>query len=697
MRRLIWKELREHYYLSLLVMLFLGAAHLAALYPLDNDRSDSNYFNGITITRDTYLLVTTFGSAAVGLLLGFIQILPELKPDRWASLVHRPAPRSHLYIGKALAGVLLYSLATVPPFLLCTWLAATPGHFPTPFVPELCLAGIADTFVGLVYYFAALLIALQRGGGWGLRALPLLAAVHVTVFATRTMHFADAMGAAALMLIALGFAACGAIMHRDSFGARRWPARLALLIVGFYGLCGIVDLVNVIRETHRTYDFTGGHYEITDEGRPLKLTYREGLVVSVQELDGSTPTNPNFKPDRVRNHTRYLNSCSNYIGDSHGVKSGWGQRPYRSAWRYLQASSPFSRSHPEQWFEIMKERTLIGVSIQDKVPIGRLDEHGFQPMNARLTPFPGDVTIESNGEHGYCLWSPDRVRFVDLPRHKVTEVSLPQPGPVFGIGTAWASTGSTSTHATAVALRTGLAFYDAKNGELLTLIPYHQDVDRWGEIAAGISPALDRFYVWYRPSTWIPYKTRQTLPAYFEETDAQGTVLQSYTLPPLPRTSASLPWFDIAVQDGQSPAFFFGTMLYQKIGAIFGSKTLASAFAGNFGDRAVFTKRTAIILLLGSLICAGVVLYWARRAQFDWPRAWRWAGLTLAFNIAGLILFRLVADWPRFVACGACQRRRPIHRETCPQCAQGWPAVEPTGTEIFDGADVPADKSVAAV
>jgi hypothetical protein len=688
MSRLIWKELREHYKLALLVMLGLLAAELAALYQVFSDREDSSYYHGITITQTDFLLVTTFGSAAVGLLFGFIQILSELKPDRWAALLHRPAPRSRIFLGKAIGGTLLYSLVTVPPFLVCTWLAATPGHFSPPFVSEFTLAGSADIFAGLAYFFAALLIALQRGGGFGLRALPLLAAVHVTVFVTKTAKFHDAAGATALMIVVMGFAAGGAMANRESFGARPWPTRLGLLIVAFYGLCGIVDLANVIRDTGRSFDSSLSYsYELSEEGRPLKLISRNGIVISVEEVDGSTPTSANYKPDRVRNHVRYLNSACSYIGDSPpDLDLRWRPRPYRVAMSYVIAGYPFSDPQPEQWFRLVKEPSFVCVSLRSKMPIAHLDEHGFQPPNTPPTAFPPEVTIQPHGDHGYSLWSPTRLRFADVLRRKVIEVPLPSPGPIYGLTTAWARTDNGSVQLTAVALRTAMAFYDAKDSKLVALVPYHQDTDLWGQINVGISPSLDRFYLWYHRSVPFSYKNRHT--TYLEETDAQGNVLHSYTIPPIQRTPPSRPWIDKTIPYAQSPAFFFGTMFYEKFGGMTESKAWRERLAAYFGESASDPKLTALIVVLASLLCAAVTLFWARRAHFEWPRACRWAALALAFNMAGLILFRLVADWPRFVACGTCHRRRAVHQAMCPHCGQEWPSIEPTGTEIFDRFDV---------
>ena len=47
-----------------------------------------------------------------------MQILPELRRDQWAALLHRPVPRGTIFFGKVIAGLLLYLLATAIPFLL---------------------------------------------------------------------------------------------------------------------------------------------------------------------------------------------------------------------------------------------------------------------------------------------------------------------------------------------------------------------------------------------------------------------------------------------------------------------------------------------------------------------------------------------------------------------------------------------------
>jgi hypothetical protein len=255
---------------------------------------------------------------------------------------------------------------------------------------------------------------------------------------------------------------------------------------------------------------------------------------------------------------------------------------------------------------------------------------------------------------------------------------------VFGMGNAFANKGNTSVSVIGIALTHGLAVYDTK-GALVTVLPYHQDMDRWGALQMGISPDLDRFYLWYSPSSWIDGHTKSLMPSYVEEMNPQGQVLHAYTLPPLQNIPRERTWQDYLSHRLQAPACFFGTILYKKIGAEMGSKRLQGDLAwysGNDGRRE-FREVVPFILVL-SLFLAAVTLVWARNAYFSWSRAWSWAAFVFAFNLAGFLTFRLAADWPRLVACPSCGRKRSTETDRCPHCGSNWLEPAPSGIEIFD-------------
>ena len=685
MNALLLKELRENFKWALLAMAAFGLAVYYALYPSGDQQEFYNYFNsGITLCRTAFLNVTTFGCAAIGLALGLIQILPELKRDRWAALLHRPVSSGTIYRGKAVAGVVLYAVAVLPPFLWAVWLAATPGHFGAPFVPELVLPGTLDLCMGVTYYFAALALALQRGGWVGLRALPLLAAVHASYFVLDNRFFYVAMEASVLMSLALFTAAWGEIHQQDLFRARPWLGKAAFLAVGIYGVCGLGDLADsfftaVWPPPYPNFE----QYQLTEDGTLLHIIYgKGGVIVAVQNLTGQTMTDPRYQPDRVRNQFKYLNTFSEYIGDPHGYRQRTYQASYRESRLSLWADYPYLYPRMEQWFHLVKKKYMIGFLPLKKLPFAVLDRRGFEPATAAPEGFPPQVSFESVTQATYSLWEPGRVRFAFLDRRQMIDVPLPAPGPVYGEGTAYGRTPHGSVNILGVALGSGLAVYDDK-AALVTVLPYHQQMDRWGSLSLGINGALDRFYLRYEPSAWIDEPTRKTMPSYLEEMNRQGEVLHAYTLPPLPESPHPVAWNTFVRQRLQSPVFYFGTMAYKWVGATFGSARMRDDLTRQFGQDRTLTWEIIPCVIILSLVLSAATFFWARRVYFSPARSWAWAGFVFAFSLPGFIAFRLSTDWPRLVPCPRCSRGRPVEAEQCPRCGADWPTPPATGTEIF--------------
>jgi hypothetical protein len=115
-----------------------------------------------------------------------------------------------------------------------------------------------------------------------------------------------------------------------------------------------------------------------------------------------------------------------------------------------------------------------------------------------------------------------------------------------------------------------------------------------------------------------------------------------------------------------------------------GVPSLAKADDDAFHSDWGHTKEKSIRLTLYSLLFAMTALVWARGSRISWKSAWAWAALVLAFNVAGFLTFRLVADWPVRVPCPQCSRKRPVEEATCPHCHALWPLPKPNGVEIFE-------------
>ncbi len=172
--------------------------------------------------------------------------------------------------------------------------------------------------------------------------------------------------------------------------------------------------------------------------------------------------------------------------------------------------------------------------------------------------------------------------------------------------------------------------------------------------------------------------------SYLEEVDASGDVVHSYVLPALPVIPPDRTWAVYLAQSAKTPAFWYGTVAYQRIGAALGFPHYDdrgyNPFYPEWSPPAWVGKR----LLLVSLLFAPVALGLARWGGYSRKVAIAWAVVTIAFNLAGLLTLCLVADWPVRVRCPECRRKRPVEENECPHCNSPWPPRPRSGIEILD-------------
>ena len=682
MKTLIWKELRENFKWAVLAMIGLCLAEIYGLNYIDR----MNYNNqGLTLCNPPFLMATSLGNAVVGLLLGFLQILPEQRRDQWAALLHRPVSRGVIYRGKAVAGVLLYLLATVPPFLLCLWLAATPGHFVAPFVPELTLASLSDIFVGLAYYFAALVTALQRGSWFGARSFALLSAVYLSCSLSSFRFFHVVVEMALILAVLLFAAAWGAMLSNGKFGGRPFVTKAALLLAVFLGVCGLGNLVQIMMNAGKDYDpWTGGEYQITKDGTPFVRRTNEDLSTTVTGLDGKPLPNANLYTGQ-RYYQNVIQAYDLAEIDDHPLPD-YRQLyfNYRQSRQYIEENQQYGQLLPTRWFYLTDYHFAVGIDRRTKRVIQIVDRGGFHAPDQPIQPFTGTI---AQWYESPCLVQEGTGAFIyDLEKEQITPLPGADTSPIRGMNYRQYMPGGGKGYdqLITVARANGIQNYDSK-GAPMTTIAYNPKVDleRWGSLSYGVNDSATRFYLEYGASSWLGWGERRHMPIYLDEVDATGAILHSYTLPPLPQPPWKFNWTAYVTEGLRSPAFWYQHLAYVKIGAALGSEQLAEDAKGIFGTDWGHTRDVSERVLCFSFVFAVIALVWARRAGMSWNRAAAWSVFVFAFNIAGLITFRAVADWPVRVACPSCQRRRDVEEALCRHCSTGWPEPTRQGLEIF--------------
>jgi len=240
----------------------------------------------------------------------------------------------------------------------------------------------------------------------------------------------------------------------------------------------------------------------------------------------------------------------------------------------------------------------------------------------------------------------------------------------------------------AVALADAAAIYDADDGHVIATLPYYRDVHRWGTLRVGINSHLDRFYLWHSASPRILAAAGENLPSYIDVLDANGNRVGSYTLPPLPRGSRPYSRSMLLADLLRSPVLYVADRVqayWSPIGSNLSRRWPVSVLAAK-SARLTPPKLAAGWMILVSVAFASLTFWQARHFCLSRERALKWAGIALAFNFAGFLMFRLVMEPPIRVACSNCGGARSVDQEQCPHCQSTWLANVPNGTEIFESA-----------
>jgi hypothetical protein len=673
MKSMIWKELRENARWGALAFF---ALLLGEIYALSGMRS--GYFgmtSGIALCGSTFLFVSAFGCCAVGAMLGMVQILPELRRDQWASLLHRPVPRSAIFFGKVVAGLLIYIAATGLPLLVSMGYVALPGRVPAPFLPQTAIPATSDLLLGGVFYFAALLLALHRGRWVGSKAIIVLGAVAILM-----LHLAGGWPflLPVLAMVVLFLAAWGAM--EGSLGLRPrlsvWAlglflllgAQTALLMIGaaLHGLQR--DSSRDLSTTRMVIAFDGAVMLSTSSGkdRSTVLTDMEGKPITDERYTSNGQYNNELYPSNLANRERA--SFGGY----------WWRARSSEDWVELLT---FNYGTPELWYLIKGQRSyFVGYDRMSGRCLGYCDADGFKGADAPIRPFASEPQGERVQNLPCLYWVGSKLFTVDFGDRQLTPIADFGSERIYG---ALRYPNNADQTRIAVALESEIRFFDS-HGALLTSTPYAHDLHQWPVIGITATADFSRTFVQYAPD-YFTYTPGRPLVQHLDAFDGQMQRIASYThdetIFVMPTT-----WVEYFgyLTNMPVPSWYWTlrTQMAEAAGKrpepTFSDTIVASVVGLDMGNRSI-SMLCGFAVLLG--VGAGV---WARRVGLTRGQTIGWIATTLVFGLPGFLAFRMCTAWPTQVRCPQCGQLRPAEAEACPRCRQIWQAVAPTGAEIFE-------------
>ncbi len=684
MRTMLWKELRENSKWAFLALLALTAAEL---YTLSSPRQAySEDFRDLTLCNSAFLLATAFGCSAIGVGLALVQILPELRRDQWAALLHRPVSRNTIFFGKVFAGLLLYAGAVVTPFFISTVYVAMPGQFAAPLVPGMLIPGLSDLLLGPVFYFATLLLCLHRGNWWGCRA-----AIGLSVIPIFVEHLIAGWPFLLPLLGALVYlsAAWGAMLSNGSIQGQPRAARLALSLVVMIGAETAILLVltgleflpkNASAPTPMPYT----NFEVGSDGQVYLATQNGDGTNKLTDAQGKLI--PGSQVEQLRQNTINILPLSWQFHGSE-LRDVYFEQSPRTLANYLLELDEIQGK--EIWYLLRAQNYFIGYDKLSRRAIGICDADGFKPPGALPRPFPHP--LESSimiFRSPRLFWMGSQVYLLDFPERSVVAFHAGDE-PIYGANPLVPNYLTDRPLYIAAALATQLRLFDP-NGTPLLSLPYPHDPRVWSSLSIGTSETGDRIYLESQATAypWITGSDLKTPPPVFLDVyDPQGHLLADYQHPQSGFTITSESWTDrLSLYLSPFLPALAGTAYFNLFpshdvvdGEELGYFTLPKPrLAG------VAPGDLAILFGLDALL--GVVAFaWARRHGFTVRRSTAWALFVACFGPLGLITFRLIADGPTRVRCPICGVKRPLPTNECPGCHRAWPAPALTGVEIFEG------------
>jgi len=683
MKTIIWKELRENLKWSVLALLCLTLAEIYVL-SLQRDGGRDLYYN-LTVCSSAFLMVTSFGCSVVGAALGAIQILPELRRDQWAALLHRPVTRSVIFFGKVCAGLLLYFLAATPPLLASVAYVAAPGQFPGPLVPGMILPAASDLFLGLTFYFAALLVSLSRGpwsGSRGLLGLSLLP-VFVSHMMTRWIFLLPVL--ASLILMA---AAWGAMMSNGLVSDRPKVGRFSFVLVTLVAASTAVILFDLALfllpsavsqppsiSSHRDL-------ELTREGKLLVQSWHDdGSEASLTDVHGQPVTDERYAGNNRPMLYRFTTIDWDFESSHGSIDAYLAQHP-RNLRNYVEPADSNQNNNVENWYLLTSRNYFAGYDKLSRRCVAICDIGGFHLPGATPKPFP--ARLESalwNSWPPYLYWSDGQLYGLDFAERSMAPLFNTRSARIHGAELIGANPGRPSY--IGVALDKEIRILDLRGNPLLT-IPYAHDPRTWLQVSLATVPSADRIFVSYEPQNFLPTPTSgsEANPSFVDEINLQGNILHSSTIPPTHIDPISPSW---AAQVATLTLPFGPAALYTAFSRVFPSEDTVIDSIYQLPSLRLPVSRLAILFAVSAAL--GIFAFvWARKAGHPKEKARLWTAFVFIFGLPGFITFRLAADWPARVRCPICSTKRSLDAEECPGCHAAWAPPERNGTEIFDPA-----------
>jgi ABC-type transport system involved in multi-copper enzyme maturation permease subunit len=682
MKALILKELRENLKLAALglfifalILVLFAINHLQMMKSLAAGAPPQSYTIMQPLASPGFWSMTGFFCAIYAAVLGWFQIHNERHRDLWAFLVHRPATRTEIFLGKTIAGLILYLLAFILPLTGYAIWALVPGNVAAPF-EWIMLQPIAAQFLaGIVYYFAGMLTGLRQARWYGSRALGLGAALIVSMSLVSENRLWQSLSIILICSVLLVIAVWGGF-HSEGF-YRNQPAtgRLALtgtLALGTLIIACFAAFLLVAALPRSTPPWS--QHQMTKDGTIYRVTQQPGKPAEIVDLDGKPLMDA--KTGRMIELADFNRRLANHAQVNPDFKNHVSPRRW-----YDQSYNRFNlwRATPDTfWYYWNRYDRLVGYDKVTRRFIGSLGPDGFSPdfppIGARFDNERNERAVGRIINDGQTVYELDlehrAVRALFTVTNESCEASLratnvnAYPGTIGAVREV--SFNGFDLDYTMVATRCFIYLLTAE-GNVVWQVPYQPPYPDYKQAQVAFLEPTNRFALWMFPSWRAREKSGWKLPTRVTWLDRNGESLKSVDLPDLsqrpkrPRPEEKI--IGLAIP----PVLI-----------------VAAPLLSDLNWRSEIPWWMMPYSLAAALVCIPMGWWLGWRYQFSLRRQLGWAMFYLFWGIPGLLAFLCAEEWPAREICPACKKLRVVDREKCPHCGAAFAPSEKTGVEVFE-------------
>jgi len=668
MRPLLWKELRENAKWAAILFVGVSVSFVVwALEELRGGRIDESLASGDVL--GILLFPTTIGATA----LGVLQIVPELKRDAWAFLVHRPVSTTRIFLAKTIAGTGLYLAAVLVPFLVLALVVAAGAPERRVFHPSMLWPGAAIVLAGAGFHGAGMIVALRRAR-LGTRLLPVWSPAGSLAVTFFWIVDVNELPSAPLFLFIVGTYAVTAIAAWGSFvtcgEARGQPAAaraalglsLGVAALALFGLLlalgvsaaselrpprSFLDRRGAVDEARVRHPDTPAFHHFGGRGRG-----RERIAIGLFGARGIAAQWIHSTFDRVL--LGYREKFDNQGGRSYRLVRILGPDGFREP-----------TAAPARGFGRLIDRRWRDYNDFDR---GEGKERRHREV---LACEEGIYDIDFAGEEvRLVLGAPDGEPFRGVSLERVegdAEVAVVTDRRVLFYSTREEVLGTVADEIT------------GERGDIRTYLPDREiarveipnPIRACPRLSVGRAAGRDAYvFVGERENPMFSA-------ALLVEADASGKVLRQENVF-REHEDAGLARASVSAAAAFTPP------------ALAAAAALADEALGTQLLRALVSERPgwllglAAILALQSLACAAAARMTARRGGFSRGERRLWVALAALFGPAGLVALAGTRDWAPAAPCAACGRPRSVSLDRCPCCGACLELPPRDGTEIIE-------------